>query len=125
MTSSYQADLDDLEALGHASLALINTAILLALLAVVLVSPAVPMMIRQGFGFLAWLVGNTVAPVTGGVGVDLDKGSGYIAGGDQPFDMGTGTPTAGAGGGAGAVAGDVAAIIRGMQGAAPGGGGTG
>lgn len=103
MASTFDGDMDDLRAIGHGSLALLNVAILLAILAVILASGAVPTLIGQFFAFLQWLVGNTVAPVTPGVLVNLDTG-------------GTTTSTSGttAAPSSTAVQSDVGAIMQGM-----------
>lgn len=67
-------DLDQVKAVGHATLALVNAAILVAILAVILAPSAQSGAIIQAFfSTLSWLVGQVVRPITGGSLVTLSS----------------------------------------------------
>jgi hypothetical protein len=92
--ASLSSDLDSLRAIGHSAIALINTAILLAIVAVILSkrsqSAAV---LASAFAFGGWLIGQIITPITGGASVVL--GNQLAPAGGYPI-VATGGNTTGA-----------------------------
>jgi hypothetical protein len=94
--------MDTLRDIGHAVLALVNAAILLAILAVILApNSQSAAIIQQAFSLLAWLVGQVINPITGGSRITLSStlapagaygATSSASGGTQPVQAGgTGT----------------------------------
>jgi hypothetical protein len=89
-------DLDQLKAVGHGALTIVNGAILLAIVAVLLATQSqTASMIATFLQFVTWLVAQVVSPVTGGTSVQLTNqlapagGYGVTGGGTSG---GTSTP---------------------------------
>jgi hypothetical protein len=87
--------MDDLRALGAGTLGMVNTGILLAVVAVVLASASTPGVVTTAFRFLAWLVGLMLAPLAPGKSVTL--GTGYADAGGFATGSGTGGSSGGPG----------------------------
>lgn len=67
-------DYDNVKAIGHGIMALVNAAILVAILAVVLAPGSqTAAMIQGAFGLLSWLVGLVIQPLTAGSTVTLSN----------------------------------------------------
>lgn len=63
-------DLESLRGVGHGVLALVNTAVLLAIVAVILApGSSTAQVIKDAFALLSWLVAQVIKPVTGGFNV--------------------------------------------------------
>lgn len=70
---AFGPDLDDLHAIGHGLSALFTGAIGVAIVAVILsANSASPNIISTFFGFVTWLVGQVIQPVSAGVNVVLN-----------------------------------------------------
>lgn len=89
------SDRDQLHAVGHAILALVQAAILLAILAVILAPGSqAANAIQAFFALLAWLVGQVLRPLTPGNRVQLSDQS--LPAGSYPW-IGSGGAAGGAG----------------------------
>lgn len=87
---SLSSDLDSVYAVGHAAIALVNTAILLAIVAVILSKRAqTAAVLQSALAVLTWLVAQVVTPVTGGTNVTL--GATLAPAGAYPTTASTGT----------------------------------
>lgn len=72
--SPIDRDIDDLKAIGHGVLSLVNLAIILAIIAVVLAARSQSAnIIATFFALLSWLVGQVINPITGGQSVALSN----------------------------------------------------
>jgi hypothetical protein len=91
-------DKDQLRAIGHGALALINVGIVLAIIATILSNrSATPQIITSAFGFVSWLVAQVTTPVSGGYVVPLTATLAPAFGGSSG---GSSSGTGGAAGGA-------------------------
>jgi hypothetical protein len=72
-TASLSDDIESLKGIGHGAVALINTAILLAIVAVIVASKATPGVVQGFFAALAWLVQQAVSPLSGGANTVLSS----------------------------------------------------
>jgi hypothetical protein len=70
--STIAGELDQLQALGHGAMALVNAALILAIIAVVLANGSnAAGIIQSVLAFMAWLVGQATQPATAGRSVAL------------------------------------------------------
>lgn len=70
----FDAEFDDLKAIGHGAVTLFYAAIVIAILAVVLsTNSQTTTVLQQFFSFVGWLVSSVVAPVSGGQNVALSS----------------------------------------------------
>lgn len=98
-----ETDIADFKAVGHGLVSLFNVAIILAIVAVVLSARSgTPAIISTFFGFVSWLVGQVVQPVSGGsnvtLGNTLQPAGGY---GTSGASGGSGAGQSGSGGSGG------------------------
>lgn len=75
-------EIENVKAIGHASLSLFKAVIVIAIIAVVLGSGSTAQVIQQGFGLLAWLVSLVITPLQAGYNVDLNQSAQGPAGSD-------------------------------------------
>ena len=72
--SSLDNEIDHIKAIGGGAISLVNTAIVLAIVAVVLSNGSqAPAVITAFFGWLSWLIGQVISPITGGASVTLSS----------------------------------------------------
>ena len=86
VTPALGREMDDVRALGHGAVGLINGAILLAIVAVILAGPQTADMIKSFFTLVTWLVGQVISPVTGGTQIQWSTQPGSAGAGS----LGTG-----------------------------------
>jgi hypothetical protein len=102
MHHSLEHDMDEIRAVGHGAMALVNAGLLLAIVAVILSGrSSTADVIRAIFTFLAWLVGQVVKPISGGRTVTLSGSSGPAGSyPSAPTSNAAGAGSGGVGGGA-------------------------
>jgi hypothetical protein len=110
--STLTGDLDQLQALGHGAMALVNAAIILAIVAVILSTGSnAAGIIQSALAFVTWLVGQATQPATGGRSVLLTDALAPASGYQTVTGDGTvttpGTATTGTQAPAGSVPGSV------------------
>lgn len=70
--SSLENEIGHIKAIGSGAVSLVNTAIILTIVAVILSQGSqAPAVITAFFGWISWLIGQVIAPITGGAAVNL------------------------------------------------------